>query len=219
MKRYFGYSNGGKRGFTLAEMLITIGVIGVVAAMTIPTLMMDYQRKVWEARLKKSYSVTVNACERMLVEENVSASNETELYSVFTKEGSTNAEKNEVVRKYIKILRDGSNVDNRGFLIALPDGADLYYTSVAADATNGPGFHFYIDVNGESSNPNQAGRDIFEFNLDRNCSYIYTANGANEAAFDFNYVIENNWTIPADPNDYGFVQNNQQNNNPDNGGE
>ena len=27
-----------KRGFTLAEVLITLGIIGVVAAMTIPTL-------------------------------------------------------------------------------------------------------------------------------------------------------------------------------------
>ncbi len=28
----------GKNGFTLAEVLITLGIIGVVAAMTIPTL-------------------------------------------------------------------------------------------------------------------------------------------------------------------------------------
>ena len=30
-----------KYGFTLAEVLITLGIIGVVAAMTIPTLISD----------------------------------------------------------------------------------------------------------------------------------------------------------------------------------
>ena len=35
-------------GFTLAETLITIGIIGVVAALTIPTLVQNYQEKNWE---------------------------------------------------------------------------------------------------------------------------------------------------------------------------
>ena len=35
-----------KKGFTLAEVLITLGVIGIVAAMTIPTLVNNYQEKV-----------------------------------------------------------------------------------------------------------------------------------------------------------------------------
>ena len=202
MKRYLEYIYDGKEGFTLAEVLITVGVIGVVAAMTIPTLMLDYQRKVWEARLKKSYSVTVNACERMLVEENVSASNETQLYALYA--NGTPAEKNEAIRKYFKILRDGYNhvpeegQQSRGFLIALPDGADLYYSTVAATTQHGPELKFYVDVNGEKSHPNLAGRDVFEFSLDRNCSYTFTAAGASAAATDFNYVIENNWEIPAD---------------------
>ena len=34
-------------GFTLAEVLITLGIIGVVAAMTIPTLMVDINAKQW----------------------------------------------------------------------------------------------------------------------------------------------------------------------------
>lgn len=31
--------------FTLAEVLITLAIIGVVAAMTVPTLMQNHQRK------------------------------------------------------------------------------------------------------------------------------------------------------------------------------
>ena len=36
-----------KKGFTLAEVLITLGIIGVVAAMTLPTLIAKHQEKEW----------------------------------------------------------------------------------------------------------------------------------------------------------------------------
>ena len=46
-----------KFGFTLAEVLITLGIIGVVAAMTMPTLMAQHRKQVVETRLAKFYSV------------------------------------------------------------------------------------------------------------------------------------------------------------------
>ena len=46
-----------KKGFTLAEVLITLGIIGVVAAMTIPALIHKYNNMVVETRLKKFYSI------------------------------------------------------------------------------------------------------------------------------------------------------------------
>jgi prepilin-type N-terminal cleavage/methylation domain-containing protein len=48
-------------GFTLAEVLITLGIIGVVAALTIPGLIASYQKKVVETRIKKFYSVIQQA--------------------------------------------------------------------------------------------------------------------------------------------------------------
>ena len=45
-----------KGGFTLAEVLITLGVIGVVAAITLPTLIQNYQKKQTVTQLKKAYS-------------------------------------------------------------------------------------------------------------------------------------------------------------------
>ena len=42
--------------FTLAEVLITLGIIGVVAAMTMPTLIANYQKQVATTRLKKFYT-------------------------------------------------------------------------------------------------------------------------------------------------------------------
>ncbi len=47
----------GKTAFTMAEVLITLGIIGIVAAMTLPALINSYNNKVTETRLKKFYSV------------------------------------------------------------------------------------------------------------------------------------------------------------------
>ena len=44
------------KGFTLAEVLITLGIIGVVAAMTIPTLNNHLRGKKLESQFKKTYS-------------------------------------------------------------------------------------------------------------------------------------------------------------------
>ncbi len=50
-----------KFGFTLAEILVTLGVIGIVAAMTIPTLINNYQEKVTVTKVKKMYSTLSQA--------------------------------------------------------------------------------------------------------------------------------------------------------------
>ena len=47
--------------FTLAEVLITLGIIGVVAAMTLPSLIQNYHEKQRVTQLKKAYSVMQNA--------------------------------------------------------------------------------------------------------------------------------------------------------------
>ena len=48
-------------GFTLAEVLITLGIIGVVAAMTMPILYTNIQKKTTVAKLQKAYSEIANA--------------------------------------------------------------------------------------------------------------------------------------------------------------
>lgn len=46
-----------KKGFTLAEVLITLGIIGIVAAMTLPTVINDSTERETVAKVKKFYSV------------------------------------------------------------------------------------------------------------------------------------------------------------------
>ena len=50
-----------KKAFTLSEVLITLGVIGVVSALTISILIQNYQKHVTVNRLKETYSILYNA--------------------------------------------------------------------------------------------------------------------------------------------------------------
>lgn len=56
-------------GFTLAEVLITLGIIGVVTAMTLPTVLNSIQNKQLESSLKKSYSVLSQVTQRVVNED------------------------------------------------------------------------------------------------------------------------------------------------------
>lgn len=55
---------GSHMGFTLAEVLVTLGIIGVVSAMTVPTLMQNYQRQSYVTQLHKVYNEFSQAAER-----------------------------------------------------------------------------------------------------------------------------------------------------------
>ena len=57
-----------QKGFTLAELLITLGVIGVVAALTIPTVVNYFQAKELEARFKKADNIIQQALQKTVTE-------------------------------------------------------------------------------------------------------------------------------------------------------
>mgnify|MGYP002927949453 FL=1 len=57
----YPHGNRLRRAFTLAEVLITLGIIGVVAALTIPSLVANHQEKATVSQLKKAYSTMSNA--------------------------------------------------------------------------------------------------------------------------------------------------------------
>ena len=57
-----------KTAFTLAEVLITLAIIGIVAAMTIPTLVTNIRNKGYVERFFKTYSVLQNASNMIVAE-------------------------------------------------------------------------------------------------------------------------------------------------------
>ena len=54
-----------KNAFTLAEVLVTIGILGVVAAMTMPTLIGKQRNKALEAQFKKAHSLVAQVITQM----------------------------------------------------------------------------------------------------------------------------------------------------------
>ena len=57
------------KGFTLAEVLITLGIIGVVAAMTLPTVINNTKNKELETAFKKTYSQLGQAIQSIFLQE------------------------------------------------------------------------------------------------------------------------------------------------------
>lgn len=62
-----------RRAFTLAEVLITLGIIGIVAALTMPALIASHQKKVTAVRLQKFYTVMSQAVLRWEAEDAIDA--------------------------------------------------------------------------------------------------------------------------------------------------
>lgn len=60
-----------KLAFTLAEVLITLGIIGVVAAMTMPSLISNYQQKQYEAKYAKAQNVMANGIKMMMAQNDI----------------------------------------------------------------------------------------------------------------------------------------------------
>lgn len=79
MKRGFTMAEGAKhadthnekglKAFTLAEVLATLGIIGIIAAMTIPQLIKNYQKKVLHTQFLKAYSDLNNAAKMFETQE------------------------------------------------------------------------------------------------------------------------------------------------------
>ena len=55
-------------GFTLAEVLITLGIIGVIAALTLPNLITQYQKSATVQGLKVAYSLLSQAVQKSVSE-------------------------------------------------------------------------------------------------------------------------------------------------------
>src|SRR5574344_2128782 len=69
-----------KAAFTLAEVLIVLGIIGVVAAFTIPTLMNKVQNQEYVVGVKKEYSMINNGFAQLLADEGVDSLDDTSVF-------------------------------------------------------------------------------------------------------------------------------------------
>ena len=85
-----------KVAFTLAEVLITLGIIGIVSAMTIPTLIKNYQEKTWSVSAKVFEQKLTEVLRKMNTQQVLAGHNTTENFVA-------------ELSKYIKIVKICSN--------------------------------------------------------------------------------------------------------------
>ena len=173
-------------GFTLAEVLITLGVIGIVAALTIPSLIQNHKKLSTAVRLKSFYSILSQAIK--LSEINNGPSEQwTKEEMVRDENGKViNAENaqlalmyfNKYLKDYIKYIKVDENpkelqIDNEVasmIKVYLANGSSFYLN-------NGQCAHFKYDINGYEK-PNKEGKDRFNFLLcPERYKTIYFANG------------------------------------------
>ena len=95
------WNNSLKIAFTLAEVLVTLGIIGVVSAMTVPTLMQNYQRQSYVTQLHKVYNEMSQALLRYQTDKNAVNLREAGLTSA-------NAV-NSFITTYLKVVKDCGN--------------------------------------------------------------------------------------------------------------
>lgn len=110
-----------KNGFTLAEVLITLGIIGVVAALTMPSLIQNHRKHVVETRLAK-FASTYRQAIKMAEAENGPVGN----WTVHRSNGTDYYEHYKTyLDKYIKTT--SHKILGDSVLFVLADGSGFFY--------------------------------------------------------------------------------------------
>ena len=183
---------GGKAAFTLAEVLITLGIIGVVAAITLPSLIQNYQKKALATQTQKFYSMMSQAVKQYMADYGVDDLRNTPLASD-NYEDSESPEAMASIRdfatKYLKVVRECEDIeiddgihdsscfapvyrrwDNSiyeyhpmEFDYVLADGSTISIFYYGNKETPGP-IDLYVDVNGKKG-PNRFGYDYWAMSI------------------------------------------------------
>lgn len=195
--------NAKNRAFTLAEILITLGVIGIVAAITIPSISHTLYEKRTVALLKETQSIMAQAV-RAAEEEDGEVSGWGLKNNASENDAKIIAEK---LLKHIKVAQDCQTYDPQGicmpnvtykclngsywsnyatargyYKIKLNNGVGLLWRSGSpADVEKGVYIDFILDVNGKTP-PNVIGQDVFELFYEK--SSVRAAGAPGYAASD-----------------------------------
>ena len=187
-----------KRGFTLAEVLITLGIIGVVAAMTIPTLMLNIKAAKLKSQFRKAHSTLLQAYRLMLADE-VSTdprdyTDSITFYRTYIRyfKGATDCGAAVNSSTVKSVLPCYNTSDRKGYKtlntkvkayegrfddgqIALPDGSLILIENY------GQRLWVSVDINGYNNKPNIWGVDLFTFEV---LDSGLTAMGSRESTYN-----------------------------------
>lgn len=167
-----------KKAFTLAEVLITLGIIGVVSTITIPTLITKYKANKLRTQLLRANAIIQQAAMRMKadelnLDEIVNKRDYQTIHSYF-KNGGCTLPKHEIEAKYKnyegKLPAAGAAASDLIYPFCMIDGMVLWLGIVNKATTDEKGGEkwtdsgntlFAIDINGWGNKPDRYGHDVF----------------------------------------------------------
>lgn len=172
-------------GFTLSEVLITLGIIGVIAALTIPLIVTNYQKKQTAVQLKQAYSLMYQAINFAILDNgpietwNWYSSSVSKLFSDI------------YLKPYLKVVKEYTTLPS-DYVISCPNssvsclgygGADKTTTAKYilengvmiitgfTSSSGSRGLTIITDINGFKG-PNRYGRDVFMFSMDTKSGFV-----------------------------------------------
>ena len=157
-----------KKAFTLAEVLITLMIIGIVAALTVPSVISNYQQQEFKTGLKKAVSVLNEAIQMNIQEDGETPYDSTNIYDYFRRKMS-------LVQANIADFRiKQDSVDNKDVLVR---NMSFYTTDGMRFEFNWGGF--YKELHLHESDVTLRGEEIRGYTLGGCGSYGLAANPNN----------------------------------------
>ncbi len=200
-----------KLAFTLAEVLITLGIIGVVAALTIPSLMSKYHRMTVETKLKKFYS-TMNQAIKLSEEDNDGFPS-LDLTNVVDHENAQLIEayyKNYILKYMQGVQYDIPSGSTSNIKVLLSDGSGFFSYLQKDNTMPNPRLWIMYCLNADEKHcqkDNYDGRNQFLFYLDIEKAHMEVEGGTKERCYSQNknyrhscagVIKQNGWKIPDD---------------------
>lgn len=157
-----------KFGFSLTEILIALSIVGVISALTVPTLMNNYQQKALALQFRKSVNDITSAVDMLITEEGKSKFSATTEYAnldtfvtrrlrtikTCSKDETSSCFANEAYRTINDNSTETFTCAGNSYVLA---------SSAAVCLTkDGTAVKINIDTNGQQG-PNIGGRDMFTF--------------------------------------------------------
>ena len=178
MKKYIPFTKF--EGFTLTEVLVATLIVGIIATLVIPSIVTQYQNKVFDTAYKREIQSITDAVDDLVASEQVSSFFDTKMYLVEEPEGNYDESSGYFLKKYFSIARycgdetglcfakdyvkyenrtsTAYSMDVKGSCVLLKNGMGLCISpQIFDEAIRG-----YIDLNGQWG-PNVYGRDLREF--------------------------------------------------------
>lgn len=176
------------KAFTMAEVLITLGILGVVIAMTLPALIGHYQKKVTVEKLKTIYSklsevIKISETDNGVVNSWDYTLSSDEFVKIYLAPYIKNFKINNSVWNFRSLNKatwggeDGSLNTTEYAKFSLANGTLVAVRTSAMD--NGTSIIIYADTNGLTG-PNVIGHDIFRMSITKTYGFTLGADRSEE---------------------------------------